>query len=79
MIDKLLSFEFSHFLSPNSMYTSAHRLNDRYVLDAGMYMIETSHSVSENYGLKNFTWHLRKKFPKTKTVFFDCGTPWQML
>ncbi len=28
--DKLITFEFSHFLSPNSIYPSAHNLYDRY-------------------------------------------------
>lgn len=29
-VDKLITFEFSHFMSPNSMYPSAHTLFDRY-------------------------------------------------
>jgi len=29
-VEKLITFEFSHFLSPNSMYTSAHLLFERY-------------------------------------------------
>ncbi|WP_218082364.1 DUF4434 domain-containing protein [Anthocerotibacter panamensis] len=29
-IDKLITFEFSHFLSPNSIYPAAHHLNRRY-------------------------------------------------
>jgi hypothetical protein len=29
-VDKLITFEFSHFLSPNSMYPSAHHLFNRY-------------------------------------------------
>ena len=29
-IEKLITFEFSHFMSPNSMYPSAHHLYDRY-------------------------------------------------
>ncbi len=29
-VEKLITFEFSHFLSPNSMYASAHTLYDRY-------------------------------------------------
>jgi uncharacterized protein DUF4434 len=28
--EKLITFEFSHFMSPNSMYPSAHRLYERY-------------------------------------------------
>ena len=30
-VEKLITFEFSHFLSPNSMYPSAHNLYRRYV------------------------------------------------
>ena len=30
-VEKLITFEFSHFLSPNSMYSSAHMLYKRYV------------------------------------------------
>jgi hypothetical protein len=30
-VDKLITFEFSHFLSPNSIYPSAHNLNRRYL------------------------------------------------
>jgi hypothetical protein len=29
-VDKLITFEFSHFLSPNSIYPAAHHLNRRY-------------------------------------------------
>jgi len=29
-VDKLITFEFSHFLSPHSIYPSAHHLHDRY-------------------------------------------------
>ncbi|CAN5274858.1 DUF4434 domain-containing protein [soil metagenome] len=29
-VDKLITFEFSHFMSPNSIYPSAHMLNKRY-------------------------------------------------
>lgn len=29
-VDKLVTFEYSHFLSPNSMYSSAHMLHRRY-------------------------------------------------
>jgi len=37
-VEKLITFEFSHFLSPNSMYPSAHNLYRRYrewLADAG--------------------------------------------
>ena len=30
-VDKAITFEFSHFMSPNSMYASAHGLYDRYM------------------------------------------------
>lgn len=30
-VDKAITFEFSHFMSPNSMYASAHGLFDRYM------------------------------------------------
>lgn len=30
-VDKLITFEFSHFLSPNSIYPAAHHLNRRYM------------------------------------------------
>ena len=30
-IDKAITFEFSHFMSPNSMYRSAHHLYNRYM------------------------------------------------
>jgi len=29
-VDKLITFEFSHFMSPNSIYPAAHGLYDRY-------------------------------------------------
>ncbi len=29
-VDKLITFEFSHFMSPNSVYPAAHNLHDRY-------------------------------------------------
>jgi len=51
----------------------------RFVLDAGVSMIETTHSVSENPGLKNFARQLQSEFPDLKIVFFDPGIPWQYL
>jgi hypothetical protein len=35
-VDKLVTFEFSHFLSPNSMYPSAHNLFRRYCARFGL-------------------------------------------
>ena len=29
-LDKAITFEFPHFMSPNSMYPSAHKLYERY-------------------------------------------------
>ena len=29
-VEKLITFEFSHFMSPNAMYPSAHHLYRRY-------------------------------------------------
>ena len=29
-VDKLMTFEYAHFLSPNSMFNSAHTLHKRY-------------------------------------------------
>jgi len=42
-VDKLITFEFSHFLSPNSMYNSAHGLYDRY----RQWIAEKSESVED--------------------------------
>ncbi len=49
----------------------------RYVEDAGVALIETAHSVSENFGLRNFCQRLREEFPDLKVVFFDLGAPWR--
>ena len=49
----------------------------RYALDAGVAMIETSHGVSEDPGLRNFADRLREAFPEVKVAFFECGSPWQ--
>ena len=34
-VDKAITFEFSHFMSPHSIYPSAHGLFDRYMEYAG--------------------------------------------
>jgi len=49
----------------------------RYVIDAGVPMIETSHAVSENIGLRNFCQTLRDKFPGLRVEFFDVGRGWK--
>lgn len=48
----------------------------RYVEDAGVALIETAHSTSENFGLRNFCQRLKEEFPGLKVVFFDLGPPW---
>jgi putative NIF3 family GTP cyclohydrolase 1 type 2 len=51
----------------------------RYVLDAGLTMIETSHSASENPGLRAFASRLARDFPTIKTVFHECPVPYGSL
>lgn len=48
-----------------------------YAMDAGVDMIETGHSVSENIGLKKFAETLKQEYPETKVVFFKCERPWK--
>ena len=45
--------------------------------DAGVPMIETGHSVSENIGVKNFGERLRQDFPALKTAFFEPTRPFR--
>ncbi len=45
--------------------------------DAGVPMIETGHSVSENPGMKHFGDMLRARWPDIKTVFFENTRPFQ--
>jgi hypothetical protein len=35
--EKIITFEFAHFMSPNSCYPAAHRLFDRYAAYAGLF------------------------------------------
>lgn len=51
----------------------------RFVLDAGIAMIETTHSVSENRGLHTFAARLGSDFPDLPVVYFDVGVPWEYL
>jgi len=51
----------------------------RFVLDAGVSMIETTHSVSEDPGLHTFAAQLKADFPGLQVVYFDVGVPWQYL
>jgi hypothetical protein len=48
--DKLITFEFSHFMSPNSIYPSAHNLYDRYtewLERSGQYVNKSGLSLSK--------------------------------
>ena len=48
-----------------------------YCLDAGIPMIETSHTASENWGLAHFAEDLAAHFDGLKVVFYRCPVPWQ--
>ncbi len=50
-----------------------------FALDAGISLIETGHSVSENIGLRNFAEILKREFPKMKIAFFECKRPWTII
>ena len=43
----------------------------RFAVDAGLDMIETSHGVSENPGLRHFGRVLQSKFPEVSVVFYE--------
>ena len=46
----------------------------RFSGECGIPMIETSHEVSENPGLRHFTRMLRKRFLQLKITFHECAT-----
>ena len=48
-----------------------------YCRDADVVMIETSHAVSENFGLAHFAQDLGAHFPGVKVLFHRCPVPWQ--
>jgi len=50
-----------------------------YARDAGVCMIETGHSLSENIGLRRFAETLRQRHPKVKVVFHECTKPWKLI
>jgi len=50
-----------------------------YARDAGVCMIETGHSLSENIGLRRFIETLRQRYPKVKVVFHECSKPWKLI
>lgn len=48
-----------------------------YCRDADVVMIETSHAISENFGLAHFAQDLAAHFPDVRVVFHRCPVPWQ--
>jgi putative NIF3 family GTP cyclohydrolase 1 type 2 len=50
----------------------------RFAQEAGVPMIETSHEVSENPGLRHFTQILQKQFPSIRFTFFENPCCWRM-
>lgn len=51
----------------------------RFAEDAGMALIETSHAVCENLGLRRFADMLSEAHPGLKVVFHDSGAGWRMM
>ena len=49
----------------------------RYALDSDIAVIETTHPVSENPGLRRFCEIVRERLPGVRVEFFECGVPWQ--
>ncbi len=49
----------------------------RFARDQGVPLIETSHEVSENEGLRELCDILTEKFPQTKFVFYENQCPWR--
>jgi putative NIF3 family GTP cyclohydrolase 1 type 2 len=49
----------------------------RYALDSDIGIIETTHPVSENPGLRRFCHLLRERFPGAPVEFFECAVPWR--
>ncbi|MFH1905075.1 MAG: Nif3-like dinuclear metal center hexameric protein [bacterium] len=47
-----------------------------YAIDAGIPMIETSHEISENIGLKNFADKLKKDIMDINITFYENKKPW---
>jgi len=48
----------------------------RFSAECGIPMIETSHVLSENPGLKHFTQMLKDKFPEIEVKFYENRCPW---
>ncbi len=50
----------------------------RFAQEAGIPMIETSHEVSENPGLRHFTQMLQDRFPGVEIIFFENPLCWKI-
>lgn len=48
-----------------------------FAIDAGLDMIETSHEVSENPGMRRFCEMLRAQFPDVPITFYENPMPWR--
>lgn len=48
----------------------------RFAIDGGVPIIETSHSASENPGLKHFAEDLQREYADLNVVFYENPTPW---
>ena len=48
-----------------------------FINDSGVLFIETSHEVSENFGLKHFVRLAEERFPEVTFLFHDVGVPWK--
>jgi putative NIF3 family GTP cyclohydrolase 1 type 2 len=51
----------------------------RFALDAGIGLIETCHSATENPGLSALTDDLARAFPAARFLFHKCPIPWTMI
>ncbi|UCH35699.1 MAG: Nif3-like dinuclear metal center hexameric protein [Armatimonadota bacterium] len=49
----------------------------RYAVDSDIGIIETTHPISENPGLRRFCDILRREFPGVAVEFYECGVPWE--
>ncbi len=50
----------------------------RFAVEAGIPMIETSHEISENPGLRRFTAMLQQAFPEVRFSFYENPCIWHM-
>lgn len=50
----------------------------RFSAECGIPMIETSHEVSENPGLKRFAGMLDSRFPELEVLYYHCPQIWEM-